>query len=347
MILSSLSNTSLYLVTFVVSLATALMLTPLCRLIAVKLNILDHPHSEIKTHRAPVPYLGGLAIWGAWAASLFFIRSFTNFPTGTLRSLRGVLIGSLIMLSLGLVDDVVPRGLGFKNKFFFQTAAALLVLAFGIRLHFISPLFMALILSILWIIGITNAFNIIDIMDGLSSGIAVIASLAFLFIALPSEQIFVNFCAAALAGACLGFMPFNLSRRFRIFMGDTGSLPTGFILASIAIGTSYTTANDIGLFAPLLILAVPLYDTMLVMFLRWRRGMSPFLGSKDHFALRLEMMGFSRGQILALSFGVSALLSFGAFLVTRLPLPYAISLFILIFFFALWISSRLSQVKID
>lgn len=344
---SPLPNIMLYAVTFVAALALAALLTPIFRLIAIKLNVLDHPRTELKTHQAPVPYLGGLAIWGAWAASLFIIRFFTHFPTGTLRSLRGVLLGSLIVMSLGLVDDVVPRGLGFKKKFFFQTAAALIVVAFGIRLHFVSPFSVALVLSVIWVIGVTNAFNIIDIMDGLSSGIAVVASLAFLFIALPSEQIHVNFCAAALAGACLGFMPYNLSSRAKIFMGDTGSLPIGFILASIAMGTSFTAANDIGLFAPLLILAIPLYDTMLVMFLRFQRGMSPFLGSKDHFALRLEKLGFSRKQILAITFGVSALLSFGAFLVTRLPLVYAISLFILIFLIAFLLSSRLSRVKVD
>jgi UDP-GlcNAc:undecaprenyl-phosphate GlcNAc-1-phosphate transferase len=336
-----------YSLTFVVALALSLLLTPLCRLLAMRMNILDHPHSAIKTHRTPTPYLGGLAIWGAWAASLFFIRLLTHFPTGTLRSLRGILLGSLCILLLGFIDDAIPKGLGFKKKFLFQIIAAALILSFDIRMHFIHPGFMAVLISIIWVIGITNAFNIIDIMDGLSSGIAVIASLAFLFIALPTEQIYVNVCAIALAGGCLGFLPFNLSKKRKIFMGDAGSLTIGFILASVSMGTSYTSLNNLGIFAPLLILAVPIYDTILVMILRWRKGQSPFLGSKDHFALRLEIMGFSRTQILMITYTVAALLAFSAFQVTRLPANWAAGVYGFCFILAIAISRQLSKVKID
>jgi len=243
----------LYLITFAVSLAVAFVATPLMRLIAVKFDILDHPHTNIKTHRTPTPYLGGVAIWLGWTASLFAIRFFTHFPTGTLNSLRGMLWGSVAIIGLGLIDDILPKGMGFKNKFLFQFIAALGLFLFNIQIHFISPYIAALVLSTIWVVGITNSFNIIDIMDGLSSGIAVVASLAFLFIALPTEQIYVNFSAAALAGGCLGFMPYNFSKKYKIFMGDTGSLMIGFILAAISMGTSYTKINDAGLLAPLLI----------------------------------------------------------------------------------------------
>jgi len=340
-------NASLYLITFAIALSVSLLLTPLCRLIAIKLNIFDHPHSDVKTHKVSTPYLGGLAIWIGWFVSLFVVRFFTHFPTGTLRSLRGIITGSIVILCLGLFDDVLPLGLGFRKKFLVQSVAAICIILFGVRLSFISPYFMAFGFSVIWVVGITNAFNIIDIMDGLSSGIAVIASLAFLFIALPNEQIYVNFCAIALAGGCLGFIPYNFSRDKKIFMGDTGSLTIGFILAAVAMGTSYTKLNIIGLFAPLLILAIPVYDTFLVMYLRWRRGISPFLGSKDHFALRLERMGYSRKQILAITYMASALLSLGAFLVTRLPFRYAAELFGFIIIIALLTGYRLSRVKID
>jgi UDP-GlcNAc:undecaprenyl-phosphate GlcNAc-1-phosphate transferase len=206
---------------------------------------------------------------------------------------------------------------------------------------------MAAALSLVWIIGITSAFNIIDIMDGLSSSVAFIASIAFLLIALPTEKIYVNFCAVALAGGCLGFIPYNLSRGKKIFMGDTGSLTIGFILAAMSMGTSYTTLNDVGLMAPLLILAIPIYDTILVMYLRWRKGQSPFLGSRDHFALRLETMGFSRRQILAITYTASIVLAFGAFLITRLPLLWATALFAVILAGALGISYRLSLVDME
>jgi len=336
----------LYFMTFVMSLAVSSLLTPVLRWIALRLNILDRPWSEVKTHQSPTPYLGGLAIWSGWALSLFAIRFFTHFPTGTLHSLRGILIGSIIIMSLGLVDDIIPRGLGFKKKFLIQILAALLLIAFDIRLNFVTPYFMAFLLTVIWIVGITNAFNIVDIMDGLSSGIAFVASLAFLFISLPTEQIYVNFCAAALAGGLLGFIPYNLSKKRKIFMGDAGSLAIGFLLAAESLGTSYTKLNNIGVMAPLLILALPIYDTCLVSYLRIRKGQSPFLGSKDHFALRLEFMGFNRRQILALTLLTSAVLSFGAFLVTRLPILWALGVFVLSFILALITSYRLGQVEI-
>lgn len=339
--------TELYALTFSASLVISFFLTPLLRLVALKLNILDRPHSKIKTHVNPTPYLGGLAIWIGWALSLSVVRLFTHFPTGTLRNLRGVLIGSAIVLALGLWDDIVPKGIGFKRKFLIQILAALIVTYFDIRLHFVSPEFMALTMSVFWVVGITNAMNIIDIMDGLAGGIAVIASLAFLFISLPSEAIYVNFCAAALAGGMLGFLPFNFSKNRKIFMGDTGSMPVGFILAALAMGTSYTKMNNIALFAPLLILAIPIYDTFLVTYFRWRKGQSPFLGSKDHFALRLEKLGYSRPKIITITYTISVLLSFAAFLFTRLDLIWSAVLLAAVLVFAFAASYQLSKVKID
>jgi UDP-GlcNAc:undecaprenyl-phosphate/decaprenyl-phosphate GlcNAc-1-phosphate transferase len=340
-------TTILYLWTFGIALIFSLLLTPLFRRIAIKFGVLDHPHTDIKTHRIPTPYLGGVAIWLGWVASLSIIRIFSHFPSGTLRSLRGLLIGSTLVLLIGLFDDIIPGGLSFKKKFLFQGIAAVALLFFDIRLHFLSPYLVAAMLSIIWVIGISNAFNIIDIMDGLSSGIAVIASVAFLLIALPSEQIYVNFCSAALAGSCLGFIPFNLSKKRKIFMGDTGSLTIGFILAGVAMGTSYTKANDIGLISPLLILAIPIYDTILVMYIRWLKGRSPFLGSKDHFALRLEKMGFNRKQILVVTYLASAILSFGAYLVTRFNFINALIVFLVILALGLITSVRLGRVKMD
>lgn len=198
-----------------------------------------------------------------------------------------------------------------------------------------------------WVVGISNAFNIIDVMDGLSSGLALISGLALLFIALPTEQIYVNFCAAALAGGCLGFIPFNLSMKRKIFMGDTGSLTIGFILASISMGTSYTEVNQISLVAPLLILAIPIYDTFLVAYFRIRKGQSPFLGSKDHFALRLKFAGYKKGEILFISYLASALLSFGAFMMTRLNIVPALVLFVLIILVASFSSYRLGKIEVN
>lgn len=319
-----------YLIVFLCAFIITLLTTPLMRIIALKCNILDHPHSSVKTHDQPVPYLGGIAIWLGFMFSLVMIRIITNFPSGTLHNLRGILLGGLCIVLLGIIDDLNPKGIDFKKKFVFQFIAALILIYFGIHIKFVHPNYISIILTIIWVIGISNAFNIVDIMDGLSSSLAVISAGAFLIIALPTEQFYVNFAAAALAGACLGFIPFNMSKSRRIFMGDTGSLFIGFVLASLSLGTSYTQVNDVGLFAPILILGIPIYDTMLVMFYRIIQNKSPFLGSKDHFALRLEAMGFTRKQILTIACVASIVLAIIAFVSTRVELVWALLLYILV-----------------
>jgi UDP-GlcNAc:undecaprenyl-phosphate/decaprenyl-phosphate GlcNAc-1-phosphate transferase len=184
-------------------------------------------------------------------------------------------------------------------------------------------------------------------MDGLASGIAVIASLGFLFISLPSEQIYVNFAAVALAGALLGFIPFNLSKRWKIFLGDTGSLFTGFTLAALSLGAAYTHVNNAGVFAPILILGIPIYDTLLVTVLRLRKGMSPFLGSRDHYALRLEKHGLYREEILILSYAFSLLLTFAAYEVTLVVFNYAMVIYAIVGMLAVALGSWLAQIPID
>jgi UDP-GlcNAc:undecaprenyl-phosphate GlcNAc-1-phosphate transferase len=319
-----------YIIVFIVSASVALLLTPLMRLIALRFNILDHPSTPVKTHTKATPYLGGIAIWIGFMTALVFVRLTTNFPTGTLHKLHGMLWGALSIIMLGLIDDFHPRGIGFKKKFFFQIISAVILIWFGITINFIQPSYISLLFTILWVVGITNAFNIIDIMDGLSSSVAIIAAIAFLVIALPSEQIYVNVAAAALAGACIGFLPYNLSRRLKIFMGDTGSLFIGFILASLSIGTSYSTTNRIGIFAPLIILGIPIYDTILVSIYRIMRNKSPFLGSKDHFALRLEAMGCTRPQILTITIISGIMLAIIAYVCTQVSFFWALLLYILV-----------------
>lgn len=342
------STELLYLISFLAALLISAIATPVCRFFARKFNIMDNPVTAVKTHKVSTPYLGGIAIALGSIASLLFIRVITHFPDGTLRSLRGIIYGSVIVMLLGFVDDAKFKGLGFKSKLLIQfLAAAIVVFGFDIRINFLSIYPISCIISIFWIVGITNAFNIIDIMDGLSSGIAVIASFAFLFISLPTEMIYVNFCAVALAGAILGFMPYNFSKSKKIFMGDTGSLFIGFVLASLAMGTSYTGVNEIGLFAPLLILAVPIYETGLVSLFRMKKGKSPFLGSKDHYALRLEKMGFSRKQILLMTYAACIILSFCAFLFTQFSLSYVMMLLFVVMV-CLWIITvKLASVKVE
>lgn len=321
----TLPNIYLFWMAFGAALIMGLILTPAARAAAILFDVIDRPHSTVKTHKEPVPYLGGAAIFLAFAMTLLWVRVLTSFPTGTLRSLRGILFGGFLIFLLGLLDDAKHQGLHYRTKFFFQLLAALVVMAFGVRIRFVEPDWLAAALSILWIVGITNAVNLIDIMDGLASAIVGVAALAFLLISLPTEEIYVNFAAAALAGSVIGFLPFNLSRNLKIFMGDSGSLFLGFVVSVLALGTSYEGPTDLSVFAPILILAIPIFDTLAVFILRIRRGMSPFLGSKDHYALRLEALGWSRPRILVFSAAAAGSLSYVAYFVTRHSVPAVIA----------------------
>lgn len=341
-----LENSRLYIIAFVLPLLLSLGLTPLLRALALRFGHLDSP-TEIKTHKIPTPLFGGMAVFLSFAASLVFMRFYTSFPTGTLRDLRVILIGGAVMFALGFIDDIrKPHGLGFKTKFLVQFLVAIYVAYYGIRINFIQPDHFGFILSVIWIVGVSNAFNIIDIMDGLSAGQAAMAAFGFLLIAFPSESIYVNFASAALAGAALGFLPYNFSHRFKIFMGDSGSLLCGFVLAVIALGTRYTDVNPLGVYAPLLILAVPIYDTFFVSVLRLRRGHSPFLGSKDHFALRLEKIGFTRRGVVRLATLATLGLSVFAWLLTQVSLTWGILIVSVLAVEFLLVAFALAKIKI-
>jgi len=335
-----------YLTVFFSGLILSFLLTPVMRFLALRYSIFDHPSSEVKTHRTPTPYLGGLAIFFAFMITLVLVRFFTNFPTGTLRALRGIVFGSILIVLLGLADDLKLNGLNYKTKFFVQILISFLLIWFDIRIKFISPSYLAYFLTIFWVVGIINALNIIDIMDGLAGGIAAIASLSFFFIALLGEEIYVNYASIALTGACLGFLPYNLSQKYKIFMGDAGSLFLGFLLAAFSLGTYYTRISEIALYAPVIILAIPIYDTLFVMYMRIRQGRSPFLGSKDHFALRLEAWGLSRKKTVLLAYLLSLFLALFAWLVTRVKTIFALLIYIFVLLFFFIFSFYIRKVKV-
>ena len=333
-----------YLYSFLISFIVAIITTPILIFVAKKYDIIDHPKTPVKTHKTATPYLGGLAIFFGFVTSLFIIRYITNFPTGTLRSLRGIIIGATVIIIVGLIDDL--KTIGFKAKFLLQIVVAIILINFDIRIKFIQPQYLADILTILWVVGIINAINIIDIMNGLATGISFIAAMTFLFIALPTEEIYVNIAAVSLAGGIFGFIKYNFPNA-KIFMCDTGSMFLGFVLAALSLGTSYTKINDVALYSPILILGIPIFDTFYVMYLRYRKGKSPFLGSKDHFALRLEAVGLTRKNVVILIWLISVILSFAAFVISRVQLSVAIVIYILIFAISLFVGWKLSKIKME
>lgn len=336
----------LYLLSVVSAMAIAFLATPAVRELALWMDWMDTPSSAVKTHKVSTPCVGGIAIFLAFLATLVGLRFFTQFPSGTLRSLRAILLGGTLIFILGLLDDVTkPRGVHYRLKFAVQLLASAGLMYYGIRIKFVSPEYLGLVLTVLWVVGITNAFNIVDIMDGLCASQAAVAALAFLMISLPSEELYVNFASAALAGAALGFLPWNLSGRRKIFMGDSGSMLLGFVLAAVAMGTRYSEINNLGVYAPLFILFVPMFDTLFVMFLRIRNGQSPFLGSRDHFALRLEKTGFSRRAVVAIALVAAMGLGFCAWVVTQISLAWALCVYGVVGLWVLLVSRHLARVE--
>ncbi len=336
----------LYTSCFAVATAISFLLTPLVRLLSLRLGLLDAPTSAVKTHTTPTPIFGGVAIWAGFAGAMLLIRFTTAFPSGTLYNLRSLLFGGTLVFLLGLADDLRrPEGLDYKPKFLVQFLATTLLVLYGLRIHFIHPSWVAGAVTLIWVVGVTNSLNIIDIMDGLAASQAMIAAFGFLLVSLPSQDQYVKFAAAAVAGAALGFLPWNLSKKHKVFMGDCGSLTLGFLLAGLSLGSHPSAINDAGLFAPLLILFVPVFDTFFVSILRLNQGKSPFLGSIDHFALRLERTGLTRSQVVLVSGAAATFLGFCAFLATQLPLNGALAIYALVAIVMLWVGRRLASIS--
>jgi UDP-GlcNAc:undecaprenyl-phosphate GlcNAc-1-phosphate transferase len=263
--------------------------TPVAARAAIDFNIVDRPDGKLKDHRGPIPYLGGLAVYVAFLVALGVVFQFD-------RRVLGILLAGTIVVLLGLIDDFGVLGVG--PKFAGQLVAAWVLVKSDIAIHIaILPEWLTAVLSVLWIVGIANAFNIIDVMDGLSAGTGLVASVFLLVISVLNHQPAIVVLTAVLTGALLGFLRYN-SHPARIFMGDCGSLFIGMTLAALAMIGKYDQHNNVGYLSPLLILGIPIFDTAYVMILRVLRGRSPFKGSPDHFALRLRAAGLPvRGAV--------------------------------------------------
>lgn len=314
---------------FAAALVASLSLTPAIRRLALRLGILDRPGPR-KVHRTPIPLLGGLAIYtGAVLAIILFIDSNARVQV------VGILAGSTLLVIVGLFDD-----LGFLHHQFkllvAMPVAALFLLAAGIRATVFSSLFSPALLllgssaflhladsalTVFWVVGITAACSILDHMDGLLAGETAIASAFFLLLATLSGQILVGTLAAALLGAALGFLCWNFNPA-KIFMGDGGAMFLGFLLATLGLKLRIPTLPPAtSWMIPVLILAVPIFDTTLVTISRLRRGLIPFASpGKDHTTHRLANLGLGpRGAVLVLYAG-GILFGLLALLVPRLSI---------------------------
>ena len=328
---------------FIFSVFISLGLTPLFRKIALHSRFMDTPSGQLKKHTAPIPYLGGLAIYFTFLLGI--LSALVLDPPPDFGKILALVVGGTIVAILGLADDLFS--LSPAVKFFFQIAAAGLLVVFGMKLEFMPghPL-AAAILTIFWVVAVTNALNLIDIMDGLAGGVAVIACLGFVFVPFLGGQSYVPLTAAALGGSVLGFLPYNYQPA-RIYMGDSGALFIGFVLAGIAMGHGYSQINMVALCAPLFILGIPLYDTALVMVLRFMKGRSMFRGSNDHLALRLRALGFTVKQAVHSLWAASFLLAAAAGLLVRLSEKRALVLVLLAFFATMIFTVLVSSIPVD
>ncbi|MBA3947203.1 MAG: undecaprenyl/decaprenyl-phosphate alpha-N-acetylglucosaminyl 1-phosphate transferase [Herpetosiphonaceae bacterium] len=275
---------------FLTALVFSVIGTPLARRLGLLAGVVSIPNAR-RINTVPVPQLGGAAMYLAFIVGLLLFGE-----RAEIRQLVAILLGATLMSLLGLIDDRWELHAGLKLVG--QIGAALMLIASGLHVQLLHSIVLDSLLTITWVVGITNALNLLDNMDGLSGGVAAVAAANFLLLAAlnPHPQFLVGGLAAALLGACLGFLRYNLNPA-TIFMGDTGSLFIGFILAAVGIKLRFANTNAVTWMVPLIVLAVPLFDTTLVFVSRLRRGRNPLTTpGKDHVSHRLVALGLTRRE---------------------------------------------------
>ena len=307
---------------FVIPFLAAFILTfiqmPFTIKIAKKKGFLDVPKDERRVHKKPIPVGGGIAMVISVSILMVYFRPIN-------KNLILTLIASLIIAISGLYDD--KEGLSPKLKFLFQILAAVILIIGGMKIEFFTNPFDShdalLILNILsipvtifWVCGITNTINLIDGLDGLASGVSMICAISMFFITYKMGRYDVSLICALVAGACLGFLPFNFNPA-KIFMGDTGALYLGFMLSYISISGFLKQAAILMIFVPVLILGVPVFDTAFAMVRRKLSGKSMVEADKGHLHHRLLKMGLNQRQTVVILYSISAIFGVLANLISR------------------------------
>lgn len=302
----------------------SLVSTPFIKKAAHYLNVVDIPKDDRRVHKKPMPKLGGLAIYISFITMVILKKGPVNSTE------MGIIIGASIIVLGGFIDD--KYNLRPRNKLIFQLVATLVIMCFGIRISVMTnPLSdfykyiiinqcISIPLTILWVVGVTNAFNLIDGLDGLSAGIAFIACVTMIVVSFLSgnAEPEVIVLTVALAGAILGFLPYNFNPA-SIFMGDAGSQLLGFLLSVIAIKGAIKSASAFVLAVPLLALGLPIYDTLFAIIRRKLNGKSITQPDKGHLHHRLLAMGLNQKQAVIIMYLISAILGTLAVVVMQLP----------------------------
>ncbi|RIK21362.1 MAG: undecaprenyl/decaprenyl-phosphate alpha-N-acetylglucosaminyl 1-phosphate transferase [Anaerolineae bacterium] len=302
-----------FLVVFLIAMTVTLAGIPWVRRAAIAMGLVDLP-SQRKAHRTPTPLLGGTAIFIGAIIGVLLIYGGNPQPT-----VIGVVLAASVVALTGLIDDYRP--LPAWAKLGGQLLGFLILAYFGIRVRLPVPDFVNYAITLIWLLGITNAINFLDNMDGLSAGISAVSSSFILLLALINGQFLVGALAAGLLGACLGFLRYNFPPA-QIFMGDVGSLFLGFLLAVLGIQLRFpANSNFVTWMVPVFILGLPIFDMVLVVTSRIRRGLSPNTPGKDHISHRLVRLGFSSREAVLILYLISGVLGMMALFITQATIP--------------------------
>lgn len=324
---------------FFISAAFSFFITPAVRIFAFKIGAVDIPRDNRRMHREPIARLGGLGIFAGFLISVGFYTASSYFLNLSSK-LTGLLCGAGIIVIFGIVDDITP--LKAKFKLAVQIVAAAIPVLCGMRIEIFENLknimpniyifigWISVPVTILWIVGITNAVNLIDGLDGLAIGISSISTISMLIIMLLISNLEMGILSAALAGACIGFIPFNFNPA-KIFMGDTGATFLGFLLACISIQGLFSSYLIVSFAVPFLLLGLPIFDTFYAIIRRLSEGRSPMSADRNHIHHRLIDSGLSQKQVVLLLYGITISLCVCAIAITFMGVEKA-AMFVLVLF---------------
>ena len=331
---------------FIVAAAISLFATPIARKLAFKVDAIDIPKDERRIHKEPMPLMGGLGIYIA-----FVIACLIFLPID--RPLLSIILGGTLILTSGIIDDI--KDLSPKGKLIFQIAATIILILGDVKIDVITNPFsntnsvvhlngLSIPLTIFWVVGVTNTLNLIDGLDGLAAGIAAIASLAFVFLARELNYVSIMLISAIVAGACFGFLSYNFHPA-RIFMGDTGALFLGFILAAISIEGVMKSVATIAVIVPLMILGLPIFDTTFAIFRRFLNGKSIAEADKGHLHHRLLARGYSQQKTVLILYVISFIFSLIAILVSQLNSKGAVIFSFSVFITAIILAAKMGLIS--
>lgn len=300
------------LLAFVIALATAIAVTPVIKKLAPVIGAVDIPKDERRMHDKPMPLCGGIAIFLGFSVSSFIFADLSS-------EFWGIWLGALFIIIIGILDDIFS--LNAYIKLAGQIVGAAIPTIFGLNIEYINifgnQIHLGVIgipLTIIWIVALTNAFNLIDGLDGLSCGVSSVCSVAFFSVGIISQNSSLMLISAVLFGSTLGFLPYNFNPA-KIFMGDTGAMFLGYIFASAAVLGVYQTPTNISMAVPFIICGLPIFDTSFAFIRRIISGKSPFSADRGHLHHKLIDRGLTQKQTVLFLYTVSILLSIFAIII--------------------------------